>query len=106
MRGRAYANLAVLEAWVQKTGWVAFLAEDTAFRSNTSVCLKVVDPAVTSLSADGQAAFAKKLAGLLEKEGVAIDVGACRDAPPGLRIWCGAYVGIGQASGGESGGQY
>ncbi len=61
-------------------------------RSNTSVCLKVVDPAVTALSADAQADFAKKLASLLEKEGVALDVGGYRDAPPGLRIWCGATV--------------
>jgi phosphoserine aminotransferase len=92
MRRRADANLGVLEAWAQKTSWVAFLAEDPAIRSNTSVCLKVIDPAVTSLSEDAQAEFAKKLAGLLEKEGVALDVGGYRDAPPGLRIWCGATV--------------
>ena len=92
MQRRADANLGVLEAWAQKTAWVAFLAEDPAIRSNTSVCLKVIDPAVTSLSEDVQADFAKKLAGLLEKEGVALDVGGYRDAPPGLRIWCGAMV--------------
>jgi len=92
MRRRADANLGVLEAWAQKTSWVAFLAEDPTIRSNTSVCLKVIDPAVTSLSEDAQAEFAKKLAGLLEKEGVALDVGGYRDAPPGLRIWCGATV--------------
>ena len=92
MQRRADANLGVLEAWAQKTSWVAFLAEDPAIRSNTSVCLKVIDPAVTSLSEDAQADFAKKLAGLLEKEGVALDVGGYRDAPPGLRIWCGATV--------------
>ena len=92
MQRRADANLGVLEAWAQKTAWVAFLAEDPAIRSNTSVCLKVIDPAVTSLSEDVQADFAKKLAGLLEKEGVALDVGGYRDAPPGLRIWCGATV--------------
>ncbi len=63
-----------------------------AQRSNTSVCLKVVDPAVTRLSLDAQAAFAKNLAGLLEKEGVAYDIAFYRDAPPGLRIWCGATV--------------
>jgi len=61
-------------------------------RSNTSVCLKVVDPAVTSLPLDAQAAFAKGIAGLLEKEGVAYDIAYYRDAPPGLRIWCGATV--------------
>jgi phosphoserine aminotransferase len=92
MKRRADANLAVLDAWVAKTDWVAFLAEDAATRSNTSVCLKVVDPRVTGLSADAQADFAKKLASALEKEGVALDVGGYRDAPPGLRIWCGATV--------------
>ena len=92
MQRRADANLGVLEAWAQRTSWVAFLAEDPAIRSNTSVCLKVIDPAITGLSDDAQADFAKKLAGLLEKEGVALDVGGYRDAPPGLRIWCGATV--------------
>jgi phosphoserine aminotransferase len=92
MQRRADANLGVLEGWAQKTGWVSFLAEDPAIRSNTSVCLKVIDPQVTSLPADAQADFAKKLAALLEKEGVALDVGGYRDAPPGLRIWCGATV--------------
>ncbi|THD62417.1 phosphoserine transaminase [Phenylobacterium sp.] len=92
MKRRADANLGVLEAWAQKTGWVAFLAEDPAIRSNTSVCLKVIDPAVASLSGDAQADFAKKLAAVLEKEGVALDIGGYRDAPPGLRIWCGATV--------------
>ena len=66
--------------------------KNAAFRSNTSVCLKVVDAAVTRLSADDQAAFVKTLAGLLEKEGVAYDIAYYRDAPPGLRIWCGATV--------------
>jgi phosphoserine aminotransferase len=56
------------------------------------VCLKVVDPVVTRLSGDEQAAFAKTLAGLLEKEDVAYDIAFYRDAPPGLRIWCGATV--------------
>ncbi len=92
MRRRADANLGVLDAWVAKTAWVDFLATDPASRSNTSVCLSVVDPRVTGLSADAQADFAKKLAGVLEKEGVALDVGGYRDAPPGLRIWCGATV--------------
>jgi phosphoserine aminotransferase len=92
LQRRADANLGVLEAWAQKTGWVSFLAADPATRSNTSVCLKVIDPKVTSLSEDAQADFAKKLAAALEKEGVALDVGGYRDAPPGLRIWCGATV--------------
>jgi phosphoserine aminotransferase len=89
---RADANFAVLDRWVAKTPWIDFLAEVPATRSNTSVCLKIVDPRVTALSADGQADFAKKLTSLLEKEGVALDAGAYRDAPPGLRIWCGATV--------------
>jgi phosphoserine aminotransferase len=92
MRRRADANLAVLAEWVEKTPWVEFLAADPACRSNTSVCLKVVDARVTGLSDDAQADFAKKLAAALEKEGVALDVGGYRDAPPGLRIWCGATV--------------
>jgi phosphoserine aminotransferase len=90
--GRADANAKVLADWAAKTPWVDFLAKDEALRSNTSVCLKVVDPAITSLQADAQAAFAKALASSLEKEGVAYDIGAYRDAPPGLRIWCGATV--------------
>jgi phosphoserine aminotransferase len=92
LKARADANLGVLEAWVAKTPWVDFLAAERAIRSNTSVCLKVVDPAVEALPADGQAAFAKRLAQALEKEGVALDIGGYRDAPPGLRIWCGATV--------------
>ncbi|MGH7022548.1 MAG: phosphoserine transaminase [Caulobacteraceae bacterium] len=92
LKARADGNLAVLEAWVAKTAWVGFLAEDPACRSNTSVCLKVVDRAVASLPGDGQAAFAKRLAQMLEKEGVALDIGGYRDAPPGLRVWCGATV--------------
>ena len=71
---------------------MAFLAEDKAIRSNTSVCLKVVDPRVTGLAEAAQADFAKKLASVLEKEGAALDAAGYRDAPPGLRIWCGATV--------------
>ena len=92
LRARADGNLAVIETWVGKTAWIDFLAEDPACRSNTSVCLKVADPAVTALPADGQAAFAKRLAQMLETEGVALDIGGYRDAPPGLRVWCGATV--------------
>jgi len=92
LKRRADENLGVLADWVAKTPWVDFLAEDPAARSNTSVCLKVVDPKVTALTADAQADFAKKLASLLEKEGAALDIGGYRDAPPGLRIWCGATV--------------
>jgi phosphoserine aminotransferase len=89
---RADANLAVLAEWVGKTEWVDFLAATPETRSNTSVCLKVVDPRVTALDEAGQAEFAKKLAGLLDKEGVALDAASYRAAPPGLRIWCGATV--------------
>ena len=92
MQRRADRNLDVLARWVEKTPWVAFLAADPAVRSNTSVCLKVVDPKIAALPDKAQADFAKKLASLLEKEGVALDVGGYRDAPPGLRIWCGATV--------------
>lgn len=92
LKRRADENLGVLADWVAKTPWVDFLAADPACRSNTSVCLKVVDPKITALSADAQADFAKKLAALLEKEGAALDIGGYRDAPPGLRIWCGATV--------------
>ena len=92
LKRRADENLGVLADWVAKTPWIDFLAEDPATRSNTSVCLKVVDPKVTALSPDAQADFAKKLASMLEKEGAALDIGGYRDAPPGLRIWCGATV--------------
>ena len=89
---RADRNAAVLYDWADKTPWVAPLAEVVATRSNTSVCLKVVDPRVSALPADKQAEFAKKLSDLLEKEGVALDAGGYRDAPPGIRIWCGGAV--------------
>jgi phosphoserine aminotransferase len=89
---RADANTKVLADWQAKTPWVDFLARDTAIRSNTSVCMKVVDPAITALPADAQADFAKKLVAAVEKEGAGYDLGAYRDAPPGLRIWCGATV--------------
>jgi phosphoserine aminotransferase len=89
---RADANTKVIADWVARTRWVQFLAKEPAIRSNTSVCLQFVDPAITALSPDGQAAFAKNVAAALEKEGVAFDIAYYRDAPPGLRIWCGATV--------------
>ena len=92
MKARSEANLKALEDWVAVTPWVEFLAGDKAIRSNTSVCLKVVDPAITALSEDAQADFAKKLASVLEKEKAAYDIGGYAKAPPGLRIWCGATV--------------
>ena len=89
---RCRANAAAIEAWVDASPWIGFLAEDPQTRSRTSVCLKVVDPAFTALPAEAQAAGAKRLASLLESEKVAYDIGAYRDAPPGLRIWAGATV--------------
>jgi phosphoserine aminotransferase len=90
--GRADANLAALSAWVKRSDWAGFLASDPKTRSNTSVCLKIVDPWFTALAKDAQAAAASKIASLLEKENVALDIGGYRAAPPGLRIWCGATV--------------
>ena len=89
---RADANTKVLADWKARTPWVDFLAVDAAIRSNTSVCMKVIDPAITALSADAQADFAKKLVAMVEKEAAGYDFAHYRDAPPGLRIWCGATV--------------
>jgi phosphoserine aminotransferase len=89
---RCDSNLATIERWVATAPWVAFLAAAPGIRSNTSVCLKVVDPRVAALPAADQEKLAKRLAALLESEGVALDIGHYRDAPPGLRIWCGATV--------------
>jgi phosphoserine aminotransferase len=90
--GRADANAGAIADWVARTPWIEFLASDPAIRSNTSVCLKVVDPAVLKLPADAQAKFVKGIAAALEKEGIAYDIDAYRDAPSGLRVWCGATV--------------
>jgi phosphoserine aminotransferase len=92
LMARADANLGVFDRWVRETNWVDFLATDPRTRSNTSVCLKIVDPWFAGLAADAQAATAKKIADLLEKEGVALDIASYRSAPPGLRIWCGATI--------------
>ncbi|WP_295845854.1 phosphoserine transaminase [Tardiphaga sp.] len=89
---RADANTKVLADWKARTPWVDFLATDASIRSNTSVCLKVIDPAITALSAAAQADFAKQLVALVEKEGAGYDFAHYRDAPAGLRIWCGATV--------------
>jgi phosphoserine aminotransferase len=89
---RANRNFAVIDAFVERTPWAGHLAVAPETRSNTSVCLSIVDPDVAALDADKQAAFAKGLSSLLDKEGVAYDIGAYRDAPPGLRIWAGATV--------------
>jgi phosphoserine aminotransferase len=92
LHARANANTKVIADWVARTSWIDFLTRDPALRSNTSVCLKVVDPAVTRLPGEAQAVFVKGIAAALEKEGVAYDIAAYRDAPPGLRIWCGSTV--------------
>ena len=89
---RSEANLAAIAAWVARTPWVAFLAETPATRSPTSICLRIAAPWFTALDAEAQGKAAKRIAGLLEKEGVAYDIAYYRDAPPGLRIWGGATV--------------
>jgi phosphoserine aminotransferase len=92
LHARADSNAQVLHDWVARTAWVDFLVSDPTIRSNTSVCLKVVDERVSSLPEVNQAEFAKNLAALLEKERVALDAASYRSAPPGLRLWCGATV--------------
>lgn len=89
---RADANLGVIQSFVDSVHWLENLAIDPATRSNTSVCLKIVDPAVIALDEAGQAAFAKGMVSALDAQGVAFDIGAYRDAPPGLRIWAGGTI--------------
>ncbi|HEY0043458.1 MAG TPA: phosphoserine transaminase [Allosphingosinicella sp.] len=89
---RADANAAAVDAWVGRTGWIEHLARDPATRSNTSVCLKFADSALPGMDADAQAALVKRMAALLEGEAAAYDIASYRDAPPGLRLWCGATV--------------
>jgi phosphoserine aminotransferase len=89
---RSEANLAAIADWVAAGAGYGFLAQDAATRSCTSICLTITAPWFTALAADAQGAAAKKIASLLEAEGVALDAGAYRDAPPGLRIWGGATV--------------
>jgi phosphoserine aminotransferase len=91
-RARAEANFAALQAWVDRTPWVENLVAEPTARSNTSVCLKIVDPAIAGLEDAAQRDFVKRMTKLLEAEGVAYDVGGYRDAPPGLRVWCGTTV--------------
>ncbi len=92
LQARANTNTEVLGDWVARTAWADFLVADPAVRSNTSVCFKVVDERVTSLPQAAQAEFAKNLAAILEREGVAFDAASYRSAPPGLRIWCGSTI--------------
>lgn len=92
LRGRANANAKTVLDWVAKTPWIENLSSNPAAASNTSVCLKLVDPAVKSQPAEAQIAFVKQMESLLDKEGVAFDVANHRDAPASLRIWCGCTV--------------
>ena len=92
LRARADANAAVLFDWIERTPWIANLAVDRATWSNTGVCMVFVDPALAALPAAEQAAFAKSVVSILENEGVGLDLGSYRDAPPGLRIWAGSTV--------------
>jgi phosphoserine aminotransferase len=89
---RSEGNLAVVAAWVARTPWIEFLASDRTTRSCTSVCLKIVDPWFEAQAEAARADVVKKLVALLEKEGVALDIASYRDAPAGLRIWCGATI--------------
>jgi phosphoserine aminotransferase len=92
LQARVAENFAALSAWVEKSDWIEFLAADASCRSNTSVCLKIVDPGFTGLDEDAQYDVVKKLANKLEAEAVGFDIAGHRNAPPGLRIWCGATV--------------
>ena len=92
LHARADANAAALSSWVEKTDWIDHLAADPETRSNTSLCLKIVDQGFAALDEKEQRAFVKKMEKLLAAEGAAFDIGGYRDAPPGLRIWCGATV--------------
>jgi phosphoserine aminotransferase len=89
---RSRANLQAISDWIAKSDWAAFLAETPTIRSNTSICLKIIDAAFAALSPDDQAKSAKSIVALLDKEGAAYDIGAYRDAPVGLRVWGGGTV--------------
>jgi phosphoserine aminotransferase len=92
LQARADANAKAIADWVARTSWIDFLTRDPALRSNTSVCLKIVDPVIARLSPEAQMSLVKDIEATLEKEGVAYDIATHRDAPPGLRIWCGSTV--------------
>jgi len=92
LKARSEANLAAIARWVARSEWLDFLVVDTKIRSCTSVCLKVVDDWFLRLAPDAQRAQVKRIEALLDAEGVAYDIAGHRDAPPGLRLWCGATV--------------
>ncbi|MCF6198847.1 MAG: phosphoserine transaminase [Hyphomicrobiaceae bacterium] len=89
---RADDNANAIADWVAKTEWIDFLCVDAALRSNTSVCLKITDPEIAAMDTKDQWAFVKKMAALLENENAAYDLGAYKDAPPGLRLWAGGTI--------------
>ena len=89
---RTEANAAALDAWVRRTGWIDYLAEDPAVRSTTSVCLKITDPRVAAMTEDARQALVKRMKRLVEDEGAAFDIESHRNAPAGLRVWCGCTV--------------
>jgi len=91
-KSRADANFETLQAWVDQTDWIENLVPTSSERSNTSVCLKITDPDVSAMDDADQKAFVKKVVSLLDSEAAAFDIGGYRDAPAGLRIWCGATV--------------
>jgi len=92
LMARSQANFRALSRWVEGSDWVRFLARDPKWRSNTSVCLEITDPQFTALDERGQRGLIKKFVALLESEDAAYDVGGHANAPPGLRVWCGATV--------------
>ncbi len=92
MQRRTQANFAALSEWVDDADWIDFLAADPAIRSETSVCLKIVHPTVAAMPPEEQSAFVKAMAAVLDREGAAHDVAGHREAPPGLRVWCGCTV--------------
>ena len=89
---RTEANAAALDAWVRRSGWIDYLAEDPGIRSTTSVCLKIVDPRVTVMDEPARQALVTRMKALVETEGAAFDIESHRNAPAGLRIWCGCTV--------------
>lgn len=89
---RTNANAAAVEAWVGRTPWIDYLAVDPATRSTTSVCLRIVDPRVTAMTDEARQALVIRMKALVEGEGAAFDIEAHRNAPAGLRIWCGCTV--------------
>lgn len=89
---RTKANAAALDAWVRRTDWIDYLAEDPATRSTTSVCLKIVDPRVAAMDEPARQTLVRRMKALVEEEGAAFDIESHRNAPAGLRIWCGCTV--------------